>query len=90
MRRDVVVNLIEEMQRRGHSAYEHLDMNSVRERAVALPDDDVPPEIIRTLPFDKAHEKLQPQKNGDANFEREANGRHGGGFGETSYECSSV
>ena len=63
VRRNVVVDLIEEMQRRGHSAYKHVDMEAVRERAEALPVDDVPHEIIRQLPFDGAHDKMQPNKN---------------------------
>ena len=63
VRRSVVVALIEEMQRRGHRAYKHVDMTEVRERAGSLPEDDVPPEIIRMLPIDGAHEKLQPNKN---------------------------
>ena len=46
VRRKVVVDLIEEMQRRGHSAYKHVDMEAVKKRAEALPVDDVPPEIM--------------------------------------------
>ena len=38
-------------------------MVSVRNRAKELPEDDLPPEIIRMLPPDKAHDKLQPNKN---------------------------
>ena len=38
-------------------------MDVVRDRAQGLPVDDAPPEIIRMLPFDGAHEKLQPNKN---------------------------
>ena len=63
MRRSVVVDLIEEMKRRGHRAYKHVDMDVVRDRAQGLPVDDVPPEIIRMLPCDGAHDKLQPNKN---------------------------
>ena len=63
VRREVVIELIEEMKRRGHSAYKHVDMDAVRERAKGLPEDDVPPEIIRLLPLDGAHDKLQPNKN---------------------------
>ena len=51
------------MQRRGHSAYKHVDMEAVKKRAEALPVDDVPPEIIRLLPLDGAHDKMQPNKN---------------------------
>ena len=63
VRRSVVVYLIEEMKRRGHRAYKHVDMDVVRDRAQGLPVDDVPPEIIRMLPCDGAHDKLQPNKN---------------------------
>ena len=35
----------------------------MRDRADGLPVDDAPPEIIRMLPCDGAHEKLQPNKN---------------------------
>ena len=52
------------MQRRGHGAYKHVDMEAVRERAAALRADDVPPEMIRLLPLDRAHDKLQHNKNG--------------------------
>ena len=38
-------------------------MNEVRERAKGLPEDDVPPEMIRMLPLDGSHEDLQPNKN---------------------------
>ena len=44
MRRSVVVDLIEEMKRRGHRAYQHVDMHAVQDRAKSLPEDDVPPE----------------------------------------------
>ena len=63
VRRDVVVELIEEMKRRGHRAYKHVDMHMVQDRARMLPEDDIPPEIIRMLPFDGAHDQLQPNKN---------------------------
>ena len=63
MRRDVVVKLIEEMVRRGHSAYKDVDIRAVQDRAIALPEDDIPPEIIRMLPADNSHDKLQPNKN---------------------------
>ena len=64
VRRDVVVALIEEMQRRGHAAYKHVDLAAVKERAMSVPENDVPPEIIRMLPLDKkSMDKLQPNKN---------------------------
>ena len=30
---------------------------------LGLPEGDVPPEIVRLLPLDKAHDQLQPNKN---------------------------
>ena len=36
----------------------------MKERAMSLPENDVPPEIIRMLPLDKkSMDKLQPNKN---------------------------
>ena len=35
----------------------------VHDRARSLPEDDIPSEIIRMLPLDGAHDKLQPNKN---------------------------
>ena len=63
VRRSVVVDLIEEMKRRGLRAYKHVDMLVVQDRAKSLPEDDVPLEMVHMLPFDGAHEKLQPNKN---------------------------
>ena len=51
------------MKRRGHNAYINVDLNDVKERAKALPENDIPPEIVRLLPLDSAHDKLQPNKN---------------------------
>lgn len=63
MRRNIVIRLIDEMKQRGHAAYVNLDMDRVRAKASILPEDGVPPEIVRLLPLDKAHDKLQPNKN---------------------------
>ena len=62
-RRQVVIHLIEELKRRGHSAYANVDLEDVKKRAQALPENDIPPEIVRLLPLDNAHDKLQPNKN---------------------------
>ena len=51
------------MKRRGHSAYVNVDLEDVKERAKALPENDIPPEIVRLLPLDNAHDNLQPNKN---------------------------
>ena len=63
VRRHVVITLIEELKRRGHSAYANVDLEDVKKRAQALPENDIPPEIVRLLPLDNAHDKLQPNKN---------------------------
>ena len=63
VRRHVVITLIEELKRRGHSAYANVDSEDVKKRAQALPENDIPPEIVRLLPLDNAHDKLQRHKN---------------------------
>lgn len=63
VRRSVVIDLIEEMKARGHRAYEHVDMGIVKARAEKLPENDVPPEMIRLLPLDASHDKILPNKN---------------------------
>lgn len=51
------------MKRRGHSAYANVDVEDVKKRAQAMPENDIPLEIVRLLPLDNAHDKLQPNKN---------------------------
>ena len=63
VRRDVVIKLIETMMQRGHHAYKHVDMKEVHRKAQELPEDDVPPEIIRLLPLDDLQDKIQLQKS---------------------------
>ena len=63
VRRQVVIKLIEELKGRGHSAYVNVDLEDVKQRAQALPENDIPPKIVRLLPLDNAHDKLQPNKN---------------------------
>ena len=63
MRRQIVARLIEEMKQRGHKAYVNVDTGQVKIKASSLPENGVPPEIIRLLPLDKAHDALQPNKN---------------------------
>lgn len=59
----VVVGLIVDMHRLGHPSYANLDEDLVRERAKALPEEGVPPEVLKVLPrLDGAQDKLQPQK----------------------------
>ena len=60
---EVVVDLIMDMHWLGHPSYAHLNEAAVRERAKALPEEGIPPEILKVLPqVDGAHDKLQPQK----------------------------
>ena len=63
-RRSVVVMLIEIMKTRGHRAYKHIDMIEVIAKASAIPEHDVPPEIVRLLPLDKLQNKIEVQKSG--------------------------
>ena len=51
------------MKTRGHSAYKHMDMERVREKAQELLENGVPPEMIRLLPEDDLQDKIQPQKS---------------------------
>ena len=51
------------MQERGHRAYKHVDMDQVERNARALPENVVPPEIIRLLPLDELQDKIQMQKS---------------------------
>ncbi|CAE7431406.1 anks1b [Symbiodinium sp. CCMP2592] len=66
VRRDVVVNLIHDMQRLGHPAFQHLRMADVREAASQLPEGGVPPEVLKIISGlsedDETAHKLQPQK----------------------------
>ena len=64
----VVVDLIMEMKRLGHPSFINLDNAKVQEKAAELPEDGVPPEVLRIIeekmgnddaPMDS---KLQPQK----------------------------
>ena len=62
VRRRIVVELIRTMKERGHSAYKHVHMDHVERHANALPENDVPPEIIRLLPLDELQDQIQMQK----------------------------
>ena len=62
MRRAVVVKLIEDAKRRGHRAYARVDIATMREKATLLPEDGVPPEMIRLLPHDNHLDKILVQK----------------------------
>ena len=63
VRRDVVVGLIEKAKRRGHRAYKNIDMTRVRAKAAAtLPENDVPPEIQKLIPYDDSLDRILIQK----------------------------
>jgi hypothetical protein len=74
------------LKRRGHSAYVNVDLDDVKERARALPENDIPPEIVRLLPLDNAHDNLQPNKNATP-VRREGRGSQGQ-YECLPYECS--
>ena len=48
-----------DMHRLGHPSYTNLDEDLVRERAKALPEEGIPPEVLKVLPrLDGAQDKL--------------------------------
>ena len=63
VRRHIVVELIRTMKDRGHRAYKHVNMDQVQRNADSLPENAVPPEIIRYLPLDDLQDKIQMQKS---------------------------
>ena len=63
VRRSVVVKLIEARKRRGHRAYKNIDMDAVIAKSAALPEHDVPPEIIRLLSLDALQNKIDLHQN---------------------------
>ena len=62
VRRRVVVQLIDGARARGHRAYLCVNMDRVREKANRLPENGVPPELVRLLPHDEDLDKVQLQK----------------------------
>jgi len=62
VRRDVVIKLIEDAKARGHRAYVNVDISRMRDKAKHLPENGVPPEIIKLLPHDSDLDKIQVQK----------------------------
>ena len=66
VRREVVVELILDMKRLGHPAFQHLQQAAVREAAAQLPEGGVPPEVLKIIrgmsEEDETAHKLQPQK----------------------------
>ena len=63
VRRHVVVALIEDRMRRGHPAYQHLELGAVKKRAEQLPEDGPLVQIIHLLEADGSMDKLRPLKN---------------------------
>ena len=64
VRRAIVVRHIEEMKLRGHKAYQHVNMERVREKAnVELPENGVPDILLRDLPFENNIQKMLIQKH---------------------------
>ena len=52
------------MKRRGHKAYQHVNMDKVREKAKAeLPENGVPDILLRDLPFEPNIQKMLIQKH---------------------------
>jgi len=66
VRADVVVALIEDLKKRGHRAYQNLDMERVRRKAKeTLPRDGIPPEIMHLVKIsneDDTLDRIQIQK----------------------------
>ena len=58
VRRDVVVRLIEGAKARGHRAYRAVDMQRVRSKAEALPENGIPPEVLAVIPHDNSLDKI--------------------------------
>ena len=62
VRRSVVIQLIVTAKARGHRAYRNVNLDQMRLKAQNLPEQGVPPEIIRVLPHDTHLDKIQVQK----------------------------
>ena len=63
VRRDVVVELITKAKERGHRSYRHINLERVQAKANAfLPENGVPPEIAKLIPYDDLLDKIQIQK----------------------------
>ncbi|CAJ1375402.1 unnamed protein product [Effrenium voratum] len=62
VRRAVVLALICGAVARKHTAYANVDLEAAMTRAAGLPEDGVPPEIVRLLDPDRNISRLRPQK----------------------------
>ena len=63
VRRNVVVQLILSMKKRGHRGDRNVRMEEVQSRAQSLPESCVPPEMIKLSPLDKLLDKTQTQNS---------------------------
>ena len=52
VRRQVVIDLIQGAKAHGHRAYWNVDMDAVRQKALQLPKEGVPPEVMHMVPLD--------------------------------------
>ena len=59
----MVAQLILSMKKRGRRGYRNVSIEDVQSRAQALPENGVPPEIIKLLPLDNLLDKIQIQKS---------------------------
>jgi len=64
VRRDVVLQLIQGAKNRGHRAYANVNMERAYAKAQSLPENGVPPELIRIIPHDDHLDKVLVQKAG--------------------------
>ena len=82
VRRDVVVQLILDMKRSGHPSFQQLQEGAVRAAAAQLPEDGVPPEVLKVINSLREEEetghKLQPQKAATPTDGREEDLRRAG------------
>ena len=82
VRRDVVVQLILDMKRLGHPSFQQLQEGAVRAAAARLPEDGVPPEVLKVINSlteeEETGHKLQPQKAATPTDGREEDLRRAG------------
>lgn len=89
VRRRVVVLLILKAKERKQKGYVQLDSDLVRMRAASLPEDGVPPEIVRLLPVDDTLDKIQVQKARSVCMDAHEQHRHSSAK-HASQQCSNV
>ena len=62
VRRAVVVALIEEAIKRGHPAFQRVNVEAMYSKANALPEDGIPEELVAILPYDDDLNRIMRQK----------------------------